>query len=801
MDDKLYALMNWPEIEALIYSEHDIPHQILGQHIVEDGILVQAYMPEAKDISLYDLTNEHKYRMECIDTDGFFAALIPEKKKIDYIFEVLDDTGTATQIRDPYNYDSMLLDDDIKRFNEGIHYEVYNILGAHVKEVDGVKGVLFAVWAPEAVRVSVVGDFNHWDGRRHPMRRLGESGIHELFIPGLEQGDIYKYEIKIKGNTVVLKADPYGTYCEKRPATASIIYDLSNYEWNDSNWMALRDSSNVKDGPMLIYEVHLGGFRKPGIDAEADFYSYRELAPMIAGYVKDMGYTHIELMPVMEHPLDASWGYQVTGYYAPTSRYGTPDDFTYFMDYMHGQGIGVILDWVPAHFPRDIFGLASFDGSCLYEHKDPRQGFHPHWGTLIYNYGRPEVRNFLIANALYWVEKFHADGIRMDAVASMLYLDYGKNDGEWVANMYGGNENLEAIEFLKHLNSILKKRNKSVLSIAEESTAWPKVTTPVEDGGLGFDLKWNMGWMNDFTGYMKLDPLFRKDHYGDLLFSMIYTYSEDFILVLSHDEVVHMKGTIVNKMPGEIGDKFANLRVAYGFMAAHPGKKLLFMGQEFGHLREFSEDRELDWNLLGEEIHRQTQTYTRDLNKLYQSHPALYQYDFVPDGFEWINNFSADESIVVFLRKTETENETLMVICNFTPVVRKDYKVGVPFKGKYKEIFNSDAVAYGGAGNVNPRLKQSKLSECDGKDESIRITVPPLGISIFSCTHLKEAKRSGKPAEEKTGQEVKKAPVRKVTDKKRRSEKIADKRVPAKKITDKEPAVKKITGKAPEDTK
>lgn len=755
MEEKLYSKMQWPEIEALVYSEHDRPKQILGPKVTSDGILITAFNPEAVSMTVRNTSNHQEYPMEKVDEGGYYAVLIEGDQEIPYEFEI--DYGENGQyvMQDPYRFESQISEDDLAKFSAGINYEVYKMLGAHVKKIDGVSGVHFAVWAPEAIRVSVVGDFCGWDGRRYPMQRLGDSGVHELFIPGLQEGDIYKYEVKIKGDTIVLKTDPYGYYTELRPANASIVYDIGKYKWHDKSWMKARKKDRSVSKPMNIYELHLGGFRKPDEEDGRYFYNYRELAPMIADYVKDMGYTHIELMPIMEHPLDQSWGYQVTGYYAPTSRYGTPDDFMYFVDYMHQQGIGVILDWVPAHFPRDLGGLARFDGSCLYEHPDPRRGEHPHWGTLIFNYGRPQVSNFLIASAMYWVEMYHADGLRLDAVASMLYLDYGKQNGEWLPNIYGTNENLEAMELLKHLNSMMKKRNPGVLMIAEESTAWPKVTYPTYEDGLGFDYKWNMGWMNDFLSFMKLDPLFRKQHYNELLFSMVYAYSENFILVLSHDEVVHLKRPMIGKMPGEGSARFDNLRVAYGYMTAHPGKKLLFMGQEFAQLTEFDESKSLDWPLLEKEEHRQMQTYVRDLNHLYTSHPAFYQLDDSSDGFEWINCISANETMVVFLRKTQKLDETLLFVCNFTPVVHEKHKIGVPFMGKYKEIFNSDAKIYGGQGNVNPRLKQSKKDECDERENSITITVPPLGMAVFSCTHI-EPKKAAKTAKKKTAKEVKK---------------------------------------------
>ena len=585
MSDKLYELMDWPEIEAVVYSEESEPRRILGPRVTEDGILIQCFVPGAVQARILLTKEKETYDMVMEDEAGFFAVLIPGNKIPKYKVEIQDGEGNKKQFYDPYAFTSKISLDEEQQFCAGICYDIYEKLGAHTMTINGVSGVYFAVWAPNAIRVSVVGDFNHWDGRAHQMNRLAVSGIFEIFIPGIKPGALYKYEIKAKGSLVYLKADPYGNQAELRPKTASIVADLNHYRWQDDQWLKDRKRVNDEKKPMLVYEMHLGSWIKPEEEGKL-FCNYRDIAPKLAEYLKDMGYTHVELMPVMEHPFDASWGYQVTGYYAPTSRYGTCEDFMYFMDYLHQQGIGVILDWVPAHFPKDTPGLPNFDGTCLYEHLDPRQGMHPHWGTLIYNYGRPQVRNFLISNALFWVEKFHADGIRMDAVASMLYLDYGKNDGEWVPNIYGGNENLEAIEFLKHLNSIFKKRHPDALLIAEESTAWPKITGSIEDDGLGFDMKWNMGWMNDFIDYMKKDPLFRGGAHDELTFSMVYAYSEKFLLSLSHDEVVHLKGSLLMKMPGDKEQKFANLRAAYGFMAVHPGKKLLFMGQEFAQERE-----------------------------------------------------------------------------------------------------------------------------------------------------------------------------------------------------------------------
>ena len=596
MSDKLYELMDWPEIEAVVYSEEYAPREILGPHVTGDGVLVQCFFPGADKVTVKTTKDGREYPMSKEDDAGYFAVLLSGRKIPEYTY-LVEQEGEQIECYDAYAFPCQITLEEEQKFINGICYDIYEKLGAHPMTVNGVDGVYFAVWAPNAARVSVVGDFNHWDGRVYQMQRLSVSGIYELFIPQIPVGSLYKYELKLKDGLTYLKADPYANQAELRPATASVVADLTQYVWKDQTWMKERKKIQTEDAPMFVYEMHLASWKKP--EDGREFYNYRELAPMIVAYVKEMGYTHVELMPVMEHPFDASWGYQVTGYYAPTSRYGSPEDFMYFVDTLHQAGIGVILDWVPAHFPRDTFGLANFDGTCLYEHLDPRQGYHPHWGTLIYNYGRPQVKNFLIANALFWTEKFHADGIRFDAVASMLYLDYGKNDGEWVANIYGGNENLDAVELLKHLNSIFKKKHPDALLIAEESTAWPRVTGSVDtEDGLGFDYKWNMGWMNDFIGYMSNDPYFRGAHHNELTFSMVYAYSERFMLSLSHDEVVHQKGSLLEKMPGAEDKKFANLRAAYGFFMTHPGKKLLFMGQEYGQVHEWAENKALDWEDL-----------------------------------------------------------------------------------------------------------------------------------------------------------------------------------------------------------
>ena len=743
MDKNLYDLMDWAAIEEIAYSECDRPKKILGSHKVENGFLVQTFIPHAKSVELLIDGNKNPVAMECVDEVGFFACLVGRSKEFKYQFIVTYDNDSVQTIYDPYSFDSIYTEEDLSKFEAGINYEIYEKMGAKPMTLSGVEGVNFSVWAPEAMRVSVVGDFNLWDGRRHQMNKLGDFGVYELFIPGLKAGDLYKFEIKTMKGEPMLKADPYAFYSELRPNTASIVADISGFEWSDEDWMKNRDvfqsTETDKSPAMNIYELHLGSwirkemqYTENGEEVNGSvFYNYREIAPKLATYVKKMNYTHIELMPIMEHPLDGSWGYQVTGYYSPTSRYGTPDDFMYFMNYMHKKNIGVILDWVPAHFPRDLHGLGCFDGSHVYEHPDPRRGSHPHWGTLIYNYARPQVSNFLIANALFWAEKYHVDGIRMDAVASMLYLDYGKNAGEWLPNIYGGNENLDAIEFLKHLNSIYKKKHPSSLLIAEESTAWPKITGDLKDGGLGFDYKWNMGWMNDFLEFMKLDPYFRSGDYNGLTFSLLYAYSENFILVLSHDEVVHGKATLAGKMPGATQEeKFNNLRVAYGFMMTHPGKKLLFMGQEFGQMNEWNEDVSLEWDLLEYENHKKMQRYSKALNKLYLDYPALYKLDYNPDGFEWINCTAKDETIVVFLRKTEKEEDTLVVVCNFTPVVY-EREIGVPYKGTYTEIFNSDDKKFGGSGVGNKRAKKSVKKKVDGRENSLKIKVPPMAMVVF----------------------------------------------------------------------
>ena len=624
---------------------------------------------------------------------------------------------------------------DMYLFGQATHYDIYKKMGAHPMTRRKKSGVCFTVYAPHAKAVFVVGDFNDWNETSHEMKRLKpvDAGVYELFVTGLKTGSLYKYLIITQDDRKLYKADPYANFAEVRPGTASKIVDINKIKWTDDAWMKKRAELKTMDEvPMSIYEAHIGSWmRHLGYEEDNGFYTYREFAKALGSYVKEMGYTHVELMGISEYPFDGSWGYQVTGYYAPTSRYGTPEDFAYLVDYLHKNDIGVILDWVPAHFPRDAHGLAEFDGTCLYEYADPRKGEHPDWGTKIFDYGKTEVKNFLIGSALMWIEHYHIDGLRVDAVASMLYLDYGKQDGQWVANKYGGNKNLEAIEFFKHINTLILGRNPGAMMIAEESTAWPKVTGKVEDDGLNFSYKWNMGWMHDFLDYMKLDPYFRKDNHNRMTFAMSYNHSEQYILVLSHDEVVHLKCSMINKMPGLGMDKFANLKAGYAFMMGHPGKKLLFMGQEFGQLREWSEERELDWFLLQEPEHLQLQTYVKDLLHLYQKYPAMYQADSAPENFEWINPDDNFRSVFSFVRKSKNGKNNLLFVCNFTPMEWEDYRVGVPVRKQYKLIFNSDDKKYGGQGTKRPLEYKAVKKECDNRPFSFAYPLPAYGVAVF----------------------------------------------------------------------
>lgn len=749
------------EINSIINADNKDPFAILGMHQIEikqakvkaknvkndktvkenkkepitsptKKVVVRALIPNAVEISVIDAENStKKYAMDKIAKEGLFEAVISNRKVFfKYLLEIKYDSGYVEQVCDPYSFWTIFSEYDLYLFNEGNHHKIYEAMGAHIREIDGVKGVHFAVWAPTARRVSVVGDFNHWDGRRHQMRSIGSSGVWEIFIPDIKQGDVYKYEIKSHKGDVILKADPYAFYAELKPKTASIVYNINNYTWNDEEWIKKRGKNNNFEQPVSIYEVHLGSWKKKTADEES-YYSYRELADELVSYAKEMGYTHLELLPVMEHPFDGSWGYQLTGYYAATSRYGTPEDFMYFVDTCHQNNIGVLVDWVPAHFPKDAFGLARFDGTAVYEHAHPMQGEHPDWGTLIFNFGRNEVRNFLVSNAVFWFDKYHIDGLRVDAVASMLYLDYGKKDGEWICNKWGGRENVEAIEFMRQMNSAVYQYFPGIMMIAEESTSWAMVCKPPHVGGLGFGYKWNMGWMNDFLRYMSKDPVYRKYHHNNITFSICYAFSENFILVLSHDEVVHGKCSMLNKMPGDYWQKFANLRAAYGFMYGHPGKKLLFMGGEFGQFIEWDYHKGLDWHLLGYEKHKKMQDYVRDLNKLYLSEKCLWELDFNGDGFEWIDCHDADHGVISFVRKAKDWKDMLVFVCNFTPVVYNGYRIGVPLPGYYKEVLNSDSEIYGGSGQGNAGGVYAQEYQWQGRQYSMELTIPPLGVLVL----------------------------------------------------------------------
>ena len=734
------------DIFHIVNGEHSDPHTVLGMHeMEEDGrkaVVVRAFLPDAAGITVIDYANKRKkYPMERLHADGFFEVTIADREEwFRYQLEYTDADGNTWRSYDPYSFSPTLSEFDRHLFGAGTHYEIYEKMGGRLMTHEGARGAAFSVWAPNAKAVSVIGDFNNWDARRSPMRRLGESGIWELFLPAAAEGDKYKFHVTQCDGRVVDKTDPYGVYAEVRPNNASVLYPLKRYKWKDRRWMTARKKYNFKTAPMNIYEVHLGSWKR----AEGDrFLTYTELAEQLIPYVKEMGYTHIEMLPVEEHPFDGSWGYQVTGYYAPTSRYGSPDEFKQFVDACHQNGISVILDWVPAHFPKDDFALARFDGTALYEHQDPRLGEHIQWGTYIFNYGRKEVANFLLANALYWMDIFHIDGLRVDAVASLLRLDFCKEEGQWLPNVYGGSENLEAIEFLKHMNSDIAEREPGALMIAEDSTAWPGVTKKVDEGGLGFSLKWNMGWMNDFLSYIKLDPIYRKYHQNKLTFGMAYHYAENFVLVLSHDEVVHTKSSMIGKMPGDVWQSFANLRLSYGFMMGHPGKKLLFMGGEFAQYSEWSEARSLDWHLLQYADHQEMQAYVKELNHLYAEEPAFWAEDFDPNGFQWIECDDAESSIVSFVRRSEEKE--LVFLCNFTPVVHRGFSLGVPQEGVYHERLNSDAARFGGSDVINAVPLQSKAEPAGRCPFRVELDVPPLGMVILEREQPKKQPRTKKP--------------------------------------------------------
>ena len=739
MNKRLEDWINWILIDELKSGIINAPKHLLGNHDYGDGQVIMVYRPHAEKVCVVSPTGKNRDEMECL-SDGVYGFYSAKKKYkgTKYRIETTYQDGTTVVTADAYAFDSLITEFDTYLFAEGKHYDVYEKFGAHPMTIDGVKGTYFAVWAPHARRVSVVGDFNMWDGALNPMQMMQTSGIYELFIPDVAPGAVYKYQILTRDGEILYKADPYGNQCQVRPDNANVVADLTGYKWKDTDWIENRKQQTRETElkkPMAIYECHLGSWKKKIEDSDFGFYTYRELAKMLCDYVKKMGYTHVELMGIAEYPFDGSWGYQVTNYYAPTSRYGSPEDFMYFVDHMHANGIGVILDWVPAHFPRDAHGLGRFDGMPLYEHPDPRRGEHPDWGTYIFDFGRNEVSNFLTANALFWVEKFHVDALRVDAVASMLYLDYGKQDGQWLPNKDGGNENYDAIELLRKINTVMEERNPGAFLIAEESTAWAGVTAPASMKGLGFLYKWNMGWMNDFLEYMKMDPYFRSFNHNRLTFSLSYTYAENYVLVISHDEVVHLKCSMLNKMPGVEMDKFANLRTAYGFMYGHPGKKLLFMGQEFGQLREWSEARSLDWFLLDQPLHKKMQKWVADLNHMYTTYDACYYNDNNQMGFEWTKVDDANTSIIAFVRRGKTVKDQLLFVCNFVPVERKDYWIGVPCLTEYEEIINSDAKIYGGSGTKNGKVKAFE-EKCDRMPYAISIDIAPLSMMVFRYDYV-----------------------------------------------------------------
>ncbi len=786
MNKRLEDWVNWILYDELKNGVINAPKHLLGNHVYGDGQVITVYRPYAEKVCVVSPTGKNREEMECL-AEGFYGFYSAKKKYkgTKYRIETTYQDGTTVVTADAYAFDSQITEFDTYLFAEGKHYDVYEKFGAHPMTIDGVKGTYFAVWAPHARRVSVVGDFNMWDGALNPMQMMQTSGIYELFIPDVAPGAVYKYQILTRDGEILYKADPYGNQCQVRPDNANVVADLTGYKWKDTDWIENRKQQTRETElkkPMAIYECHLGSWKKKIEDSDFGFYTYRELAKMLCDYVKKMGYTHVELMGIAEYPFDGSWGYQVTNYYAPTSRYGSPEDFMYFVDHMHANGIGVILDWVPAHFPRDAHGLGRFDGMPLYEHPDSRRGEHPDWGTYIFDFGRNEVSNFLTANALFWVEKFHVDALRVDAVASMLYLDYGKQDGQWLPNKDGGNENYDAIELLRKINTVMEERNPGAFLIAEESTAWAGVTAPASMKGLGFLYKWNMGWMNDFLEYMKMDPYFRSFNHNRLTFSLSYTYAENYVLVISHDEVVHLKCSMLNKMPGVEKDKFANLRTAYGFMYGHPGKKLLFMGQEFGQLREWSEARSLDWFLLDQPLHKKMQKWVADLNHMYTTYDACYYNDNNQMGFEWTKVDDANTSIIAFVRRGKTVKDQLLFVCNFVPVERKDYWIGVPCLTEYEEIINSDAKIYGGSGTKNGKVKAFE-EKCDRMPYAISIDIAPLSMMVFRYDYVDKK------------QAVVDAPATAAIEKKPEPKKAttAKKSTAAKKPTAKKPAAAKTS--------
>ncbi|MFC2171998.1 1,4-alpha-glucan branching protein GlgB [Acidobacteriota bacterium] len=730
------------DIKAITEGKAHDPHSILGIHPTSLGdrrdLAVRVFRPDARSVSVIPLSpGIHEKEAEQIDERGLFEAIFESNDAVfAYKLRITLYNGSVVTVDDPYRFLPTVGDQDLYYFCEGRHKRLYDKLGTHPMVVDGTPGVAFAVWAPAARSVRVIGGFNNWDGRYHPMRVLGGSGVWEIFIPHVEAGQLYKYEILTQDEQLRIKTDPMSFYHEMRPSTASIIYDLDGYEWGDGQYMEERSNRDALHQPMAVYEVHLGSWRRRQT-GDRGWLTYREIAPLLAEYVKTMGFTHVELMPVQEHPLDESWGYEVTGYFAPTSRYGTPKDFMHFVDVLHMNGIGVILDWVPAHFPKDDHSLARFDGSCLYEHEDPRKGEHRDWGTLIFNYDRTEVRNFLLANALFWCDKYHLDGLRVDAVASMLYLDYSREEGDWIPNIYGGRENLEAIEFLREVNREIYGTFPGVITSAEESTAWPAVSRPVHLGGLGFGFKWNMGWMHDMLEYFRLDPMFRKHHHQSLTFSLLYAFYENYILPISHDEVVHGKGSLLSKMPGGWDEKAANLRALLSYMYCQPGKKLLFMGSELGDPEEWYSGRSVRWDLLDWEIHRGIQKFVKDLNWIYRNEPCLWEQDHHHEGFRWINFEDWEQSIVSFMRFNAAQSDFLICVFNFTPVLRQGYRVGVPEPGFYQEVLNTDSEFYGGSNWGNSGGKATDPVPFHGSGQSLELTLPPLSGTVMRLARPK----------------------------------------------------------------
>ena len=714
------------DLEQLIALRHSDPHSILGAHPGPDGITIRAFRPGAKHLSVI-AGQTHPWQMARIDDRGLFEVLIPGRKDVfPYELRVHYSDSDVVTIRDPYAFLPTIGSLDLHLWNEGRHEQIYEKLGAHAREIDGAAGFAFAVWAPNARGISVVGDFNAWDGRIHMMRSLGPSGIWELFIPEIGVGAHYKFEIRTWNGDALLKADPFAAATETPPATASVTYQ-STFVFSDDDWMEARERREAARSPLSIYEVHLGSWRRVPEENNRSL-TYRELAPRLADYLNDLGFTHVQLMPVMEHPFTGSWGYQVTGYFAPTARYGSPDDFRFLIDYLHRRGIGVILDWVPAHFPTDAFALGRFDGTALFEHLDARKGHHPDWDTYIFNYGRNEVRNFLIASALYWLGQYHVDGLRVDAVASMLYLDYGRNEGEWIPNQHGGRENVEAVDFIKALNQAAYARNPGIMMIAEESTSWPAVSRPIYLGGLGFGFKWDMGWMHDTLDYFSKDSIYRRYHHRDVTFGFLYAWSEYFILPLSHDEVVHRKRSLLSKMPGDRWQQFANLRALYGYMWARPGKKMIFMGGEFGQWREWNHDESLDWDLLEFEDHRGLQALMRELNRIYREEPAFWEADGEPAGFRFIDADNADDNVIAFMRLAPQSGRRIICVCNFSPVVRDRYRIGAPAAGLYREILNTDSNRFGGSNLGNAGAVAAESTAHHGLEYSLSLTLPPLAV-------------------------------------------------------------------------